>query len=88
MGKDLSKIPIAIKICGERLLALSPIYLSIPFFTTDRFTYIISFKDRISKMHVMITAPKSNHKPIGFFFCSTIEFDKYPVLRNAVVIGL
>ena len=46
------------------------------------------FKERISRMQVMMTAPKNSHKPTGFLFCSTADSDRYPVLRSAVVIGL
>ena len=50
-------------------------------------SHMIPLNDNISRMQVMMTAPKNSHKPTGFLFCSTTDSDRYPVLRSAVVIG-
>lgn len=71
MGKNLSGIPTAINgwVVGA---ALPLVYL----FPVIIFVYIIPFRDRISRMQVMMTAPKNSHKPTGFLFCPAAGSDR------------
>lgn len=50
--------------------------------------YIILLKDKIIKIQVIIIILKNIHNPTGFLLCVSDISEIYPVLRNAVVIGL